>query len=138
MINSYTSTSQTLLANSAINFVTDKVKTGCGVTHIEGTTSFLLNKPGIYEVEFNGSAAVSGAIAGNIIVQLQENGVNSAGASSTATSASTTTLVPLSFSTLVRVRPSCSSINNSITLTFINSGVDAIYNNVNVIITRIC
>ena len=40
MINSYTSTSQTVLTNALINFNINAVKTGCTVTHAEGTPTF--------------------------------------------------------------------------------------------------
>lgn len=138
MINSYSVTSQVLLPNEVVVFTIDKIKTGCGVTHSEGSASFSLSKPGIYAVTFNGTAATNGAAAGDIIIQLQENGTNVIGALSTATSSSTTDLVPLSFTTLIRVRPSCCAVSNASTLTFVNTGVEATYSNVSTVITRIC
>lgn len=138
MISSYNVTSQTLATNEAIVFTVDKVKTGCGTAHTEGTSSFVLSKPGIYSITFNGSAATTGAAAGNVTVQLQDDSGSVIGALSTATSDSTTDIVPLSFTTLYKVRPSCCAISNIATLTFVNTGVGAEYSNASVTITRFC
>lgn len=54
-----------------------------------------------------------------------------------ATSASTTDYVNLAFTTLVRVKPSCCAVDNTTTLTFLNTNEDILFN-ANVVITKVC
>ena len=135
MISSYTSTSQTLLTNALINFNINAVETGCTVTHAEGTPTFSLNRPGLYYVAFNADALPTAA--GDLIVQLRSNNELVPGAIATTTGTTTST-ESLSFSRIIQVKPSCRSIDNSINLTVINSGVGATYSNANIVITKLC
>ena len=135
MISSYTSTSQTLLTNALINFNINAVETGCTVTHAEGTPTFSLNRPGLYYVAFNADALPTAA--GDLVVQLRSNNelVPSAIATTTGTTTSTENL---SFSRIIQVKPSCCSIDNSVNLSVINSGIGATYSNANIVITKLC
>ena len=135
MISSYTSTSQTLLTNALINFNINAVETGCTVTHAEGTPTFSLNRPGLYYVAFNADALPTAA--GDLVVQLRSNNelVPSAIATTTGTTTSTESL---SFSRIIQVKPSCCSIDNSVNLSVINSGIGATYSNANIVITKLC
>ena len=54
-----------------------------------------------------------------------------------ATSTSTTDYVNLAFTTLVRVKPSCCTVDNTTTLTFLNTNADILFN-ANVVIAKIC
>ena len=135
MISSYTSTSQTLLTNALINFNINAVETGCTVTHAEGTPTFSLNRPGLYYVAFNADALPTAA--GDLVVQLRSNNELVPGAIATTTGTTTST-ESLSFSRIIQVKPSCCSIDNSINLTVINSGVGATYSNANIVITKLC
>lgn len=135
MINSYTSTSQTLLTNALIDFDINAVKTGCTVTHAEGTPTFSLNRPGLYYVAFNADALPTAA--GDLVVQLRSNNELVPGAIATTTGTTTST-ESLSFSRIIQVKPSCCSIDNSVNLTVINSGVGATYSNANIVITKLC
>ena len=135
MINSYSTTSRTIETESAITFDVNRIITGCTVTHIEGTPSFKLNKSGYYFVNFN--CDVSGA-AGDVVVQLLSNGNAVPGAEGTSTLAAATDNVNLSFSSIIKVLPSCSAIDNLQTLTFNNAGLEATFTNVNVVITKLC
>ena len=135
MINSYTITSQSVLVNETLDFDVTKVKTGCTITHTDGTASFSLNKPGFYFVTFNGDA--SSAVAGDITVQLLSNADIVPGASATVTAA-IGNIYNVSFSTIVQVLPSCCACDNSKTLTIANTGVDATYTNANIVITKLC
>ena len=136
MVNSYTNTSQSLAVNQAIPFLINDVLTGCTVTHNAGSTTFVLNKPGFYQVNFNGTGAVSGA-AGPVTVTLYNNGSIVPGATATQTSASTTDIRTVNFIRLIRVLPSCSAINNKASLVFTNTGDAATFSNVNVVITKL-
>lgn len=135
MISSYTSTSQTLLTNALINFNINAVETGCTVTHTEGTPTFSLNRPGLYYVAFNADALPTAA--GDLVVQLRSNNELVPGAIATTTGTTTST-ESLSFSRIIQVKPSCCSIDNSVNLTVINSGVGATYSNANIVITKLC
>ena len=135
MISSYTSTSQTLLTNALINFNINAVKTGCTVTHAEGTPTFSLNRPGLYYVAFNADALPTAA--GDLVAQLRSNNELVPGAIATTTGTTTST-ESLSFSRIIQVKPSCCSIDNSVNLTVINSGVGATYSNANIVITKLC
>ena len=135
MINSYTSTLQTILTNALINFNINAVKTGCTITHAEGTPTFSLNRPGLYYVTFNADALPTAA--GDLVAQLRSNNELVPGAIATTTGTTTST-ESLSFSRIIQVKPSCCSIDNSINLTVINSGVGATYSNANIVITKLC
>ena len=135
MINSYTSTSQTIITNALIDFDINAVKTGCTVTHAEGTPTFSLNRPGLYYVAFNADALPTAA--GDLVAQLRSNNELVPGAIATATGTTTST-ENLFFSRVIQVKPSCCSIDNSVNLTVINSGVGATYSNANIVITKLC
>lgn len=137
MISSYNITEQAVATGGLLTFTTNRILTGCTVTHAEGTTSFQLNKPGYYYVSFNGIAAPTTA-AGNVTVQLLSNTSPVPGAIATFSSTATTDLGNLSFATIIKVLPSCCAIDNTTTLTLTNSGVDSTYNNVNLSITKLC
>lgn len=137
MLDTYSNTSQTVTTDSPIVFNINRVLTGCTVTHSAGSTSISLNKPGIYMIHFNGDAA-EGGTAGDITVQLFVNGVLYPGAEATANSLLITDIVNLDFETLVVVSPQFCNCGNSVTLTFIDTGVDAVFSNVEVIVTKIC
>lgn len=135
MINSYTITSQSVLTNEALAFDATRVKTGCTVTHTDGSKSFSLTKPGFYFITFNGDVSV--ATAGGVELQLLENGTAVEGASASVTAAINTTY-PLSFSTIIQVRPSCRAYDNNSVITVANTGVDATYTNANLVVTKLC
>lgn len=59
------------------------------------------------------------------------------GALSSDTSASTTDVRNISFTKVIRVNPSCCAVNNQANLTFVNTGLGAIYTNANVVITKL-
>jgi len=138
MLDTYTNTDQTLTTGETLAFNNNRILTGCTVTHSAGSAGIDLNKPGIYMVHFNGDAAESG-VAGDITVQLFVDGVLYPGAEATATSGAITTIVNLDFETLVRVRPDCGPCGNPITtITFVDTGVGAVFSNAEVVVTKIC
>ena len=137
MIDSYTNTSQTIAPEGLLSFATNDVLTGCTATHSAGTTSFTLRKPGFYFISFTGTGSVSGATAGAVTVNLLKNGNSVPGATATQSSASTTDFRTVNFSKIIQVLPSCCAINNTTTLTFQNVGSEAIFTNVNVVITKL-
>lgn len=138
MLFTYNSTEQTLAANAPLAFVQNAVKTGCVATHIAGNTTINLNRPGYYMVHFNADAVETGA-AGNVKIQMQNNGVNVSGAEATAYSGTETDIVNLGFSAIVRVQPNCCAVSSNVpaSLTFVNSGVAAVVSNAAVVVTKI-
>ena len=135
MISSYNSTSQAVTVDGLITFSTDRVLTGCTATR-DGST-FQLNKPGYYYVSFNAVAAATETV-GELIIDLYNNGAAVPG----ARAASTTTVAGnndnYSFTTIVRVPPSCCAVDNTANLTLVNTGVAATFANVNISITKLC
>jgi hypothetical protein len=135
MINSYTITNQIVATDDTLNFNVTKVLTGCTVKHAEGSPSFTLTKPGYYYVTFN--ADVLGTAAGDVTAELINGSVAVPGATATTTIAVGDT-ASIAFTTIVRVLPSCAAIDNTTTLTVLNSGVGATYTNANINITKLC
>ena len=135
MINSYTITNQIVATDDTLNFNVTKVLTGCTVKHAEGSPSFTLTKPGYYYVTFN--ADVLGTAAGDVTAELVNGSVAVPGATATTTIAVGDT-ASIAFATIVRVLPSCAAIDNTTTLTVLNSGVGATYTNANINITKLC
>ena len=137
MVDSYNIQSQTVDVNGLLTFPINSILTGWTVSHAAGSTTFSLNRPGLYFVSFNAVGTISGATAGAITVQLQNNGTAVPGALSSDTSASTTDVRNLSFTKVIRVNPSCCAVSNQANLTFVNTGFGAIYTNANVVITKL-
>lgn len=135
MLNSYSITPKIVEVGGSVPFDVNRILTGCTITHLEGTPSFKLNKCGYYFVSFN--ADVTGA-AGDVTVQLVSNGEVVPAAEATVTLAAATDTANVSFSTIVKVLPSCAVIDNLQTLSFSNTGLEATYDNVNVVITKLC
>ena len=135
MISSYNNTSQEVAINGLLTFTTDRILTGCTATR-NGQT-FQLNKPGYYYVTFNADGAATTAV-GDIVVVLQNNGVAVPGAIATFTTTVADDATNLTFSTIIKVPPSCCAVDNTANLTLVNTGVAATYTNVNINITKLC
>lgn len=135
MINSYTITNQSVAVDDTLNFNVTRILTGCTVKHVDGSASFTLTKPGYYYVTFN--ANVLGTAAGNVTAELINGSVAVPGATATTTIAIGET-ESIAFATIVRVLPSCAAIDNTTTLTILNTGVEVTYTNANINITKLC
>jgi hypothetical protein len=136
MINSYSLISQTVAVDGTLNFDTTRVLTGCTVKHADGTPTFTLTKPGYYFVTFDGT--ITDTAAGIVTVQLLNGGVAVPGAEASITNAAVTDERSFSFTTIVRVLPSCCAIDNTTTLTVANTGIAATYSVANINITKLC
>lgn len=136
MINSYSLISQAVAADGILNFDTTRILTGCTVKHADGTPTFTLTKPGYYYVTFNGT--ITDTAAGIVTVQLLNGGVAVPGAEASITNTATTDERSFSFTTIVRVLPSCCAIDNTSTLTVANTGIAATYSVANINITKLC
>ena len=135
MISSYNITTQTVAVNGLLTFTTDRILTGCTATR-DGST-FQLNKPGYYYVTFNAVAAATEAV-GELVVELQNNGVAIPGAEAASTTTTAGNNDNYAFATIIKVPPSCCAIDNTANLTLVNTGVAATFTNVNVNITKLC
>lgn len=111
-LNTISSATQTLAANGYIEFANNNVLTGVAITHLPGSTSISLTR-GLYMVMAN--ADVTPTAAGDIAVQLANNGVAVSGAKGSVTGASDT-MYNIGFTAIVKVLPSCCAINNNASL----------------------
>ena len=137
MISSYNTTSQTVAAEEAVKFVTDRILTGCTATRGADGVTFTLAKTGYYYISFNAVAAATETV-GDITIALYNNGVAVPGAEATYTATTAGNNSNLSFTTIIKVPPSCCVIDSSAKLTVVNTGVEATYSNVNINITKLC
>ena len=136
MISAYTLVNQDVEIGGLLDFDTNRILTGCTVKHVDGTPAFTLTKPGYYYITFNGT--VTNAAAGIVTVELLNGGVAVPGAEASVTTAATTDERSFSFTTIVRVLPSCCAIDNTTTLTVANTGIATTYSVANINITKLC
>ena len=137
MLDTYSITPQTLSEGEIIQFTQNRHQTHCNISHSLGTGSIALLKPGYYLVDFTGVASATAAVTEPITVQLNVNGAPLSGAYASALSAAADTPVNLSFSTVVKVFPSCRACNNDTALTLVNGEVEALYSKVELVITHL-
>ena len=60
------------------------------------------------------------------------------GATATITPAAIGNTMNFAFTTIIKVPPSCCAVDNTANLTLVNTGVAAIFTNVNINITKLC
>lgn len=135
MISSYSITSQAVAADGTLNFDTTRVLTGCTVKHADGTPTFTLTKPGYYFITFDG--VISGTTAGTVTVELL-NGTDAVPAALASTTVAADDVATLNFTAIVRVLPSCPSIDNTTKLSVANTGVATTFTTANINITKLC
>lgn len=136
MISAYNSATQTVAIDGAYVFDTNRVATGCTVSHTPGTSTFTLNKPGYYYITFNTTFTTE--TTGDATVELQNGGTAVPGATGTETITTAGNVKSISFATIIKVLPSCCAVDNTATLTFVATGIalDATVAAVN--ITKLC
>ena len=135
MINSYSLVSQAVAVDGTLNFDTTRILTGCTVKHADGTPTFTLTKPGYYFVTFDG--VITGTTAGIVTVELL-NGTDAVPAALASTTIAADAVDTLNFSTIIRVLPSCPSIDNTTKLSVANTGVATTFTIANINITKLC
>ena len=136
MISAYNSTTQTVDVGAAYVFDTNRIVTGCTVGHVPGTTTFTLNNSGYYYVSFN--TTFDTEATGNVTVELQNGGTAVPGATGTETITTVGDIKSISFSTIVKVLPSCCAIDNTANLTFVVTGTPINATTAAVQITKLC
>ena len=137
MLDTYSVTPQTLSEGEIIQFTQNRHQTHCNISHSLGTGSIALLKPGYYLVNFTGVTSATATATDPITVQLNINGAPLSGAYASALSAAANSPVNLSFSTVVKVFPSCRACNNDTALTLVNGKVEALYSKVELVITHL-
>lgn len=93
-----------------------------------------ITRAGTYLVNISANALAT--TAGDLSLQLVNNGSNVPGAIAVATGTTTGTL-NLNVNYLLTVKKSCNCIDNKAVLTLLNSGVGATYSNVVMTIARV-
>lgn len=139
MIECYTNNA-TVGENEAIVFSNTAIRKGCTVEANGATIQF--NKCGIYEVYVNASASAPSAQSSSpvdVTLQLMKNGVAQPQAKATETSASETAKVNLGFTTLVQVpeNNSCKMCVTPTTCSIVNTGAEAAFDTINIVITKL-
>jgi hypothetical protein len=136
MISTFNSTAQTVDVGGAYVFDTNRIVTGCTVGHVPGTSALVLNKPGYYYITFN--TTFTTATTGEAIVELQNGGIAVPGANGAETVTTAGDTKSISFTTIVKVLPSCPAIDNTTTLTFVATGIALDATTAAVSITKLC
>lgn len=137
MLYIYNTNPQTLADEIDLQFITTGVQTGCTAVR-NANNSVTINRPGYYMVHFTADAAAS-ATAGNVSVQLAVNGVDVPGAEATETSSATTDIANIGFSAIIAVPPNqcCNTGNVPATVTVRNVGIEAVFSNAALTVTKI-
>lgn len=120
--------------NSNIIFTNQDIKTN-SCNKIVTTDNANINMPGYYEINFNG--VVASATASNIGVVMTENGKEKANTKSLGYSGGLSELVPVSFSTIVRVGASCRVKSNAKEISVKIIGANGYLYNANLTIKRV-
>jgi hypothetical protein len=136
MISTFNSTTQTVDVGGAYVFDTNRIVTGCTVGHVPGTSALVLNKPGYYYITFN--TTFTTATTGDATVELQNGGIAVPGANATETVTTAGDTKSISFTTIVKVLPSCPAIDNTTTLTFVATSIALDASTASVSITKLC
>jgi hypothetical protein len=136
MISTFNSTAQTVDIGGAYVFDTNRIVTGCTVGHVPGTSALILNKPGYYYITFN--TTFTTATTGEAIVELQNGGIAVPGANGAETVTTAGDTKSISFTTIVKVLPSCPAIDNTTTLTFVATGIALDATTAAASITKLC
>lgn len=119
--------SQQVLATGAL-IPYDTINTqGCCVEQ-SGSTGIKIKGEGTYIVIFE-ATATEGGTAGLLTVQLEKDGTLIPGALSSATSTAATDIVNFAISDVIELKRSCLCIDNSATITVVNSGTGATFTN---------
>ena len=124
MLETYTLSSLGITLNNedSIVFNSNSEDTDCRISHVAGTATVEIDKPGYYLIKFNsvgyntGAASTVDSSDGTYSFQLYNNGVPVQNAQARATSTADTDIVNVSFDTILRVNRSCEIVNNNASL----------------------
>lgn len=126
---------QALTSGSNISFDTNRVASSCSARHTAGTPTVSLVRPGYYYISFNSIAtATNETETAPVTVQLFNDDDMVPGATASVLSASNTSDINLSFSTIIHIRPSCCAVDNTGSLTIRTTGADATFTTPNLVV----
>lgn len=139
MLYTYATDQQTVGVNELIDLPSVGFNTNCSISHSQNTNTISLNKAGFYKVSFSAVVANTTATAGDVTVETRTNGTLYEGGSKTVSTDSTTDFENVSFTIGVHVRPNCCQAMNNVPtiLTFVNTGIEANYTDVDVVVEKI-
>lgn len=140
ILDTYTNTSTTLVAGANIPLNINYILNGCSIAHTETSPTINLLKAGKYLVTFNATLAPSGTATGNMTVQLFRNGVAVPGATSSVSGTSETDVENVNITKIIEVDSVCPCAGNgnvTIPLVFTNTGIEAVYSNIQVTVTKL-
>ena len=123
--------------NTSIVFDNKTIQTDCTVTANEPTNTITLRRAGVYLVQFNAIISNTTSSSEFIGISMERDGIDVQEAKTGATSSSTSDLVAVSFSTLVRVRQSCCAVDNTTRLQFKVTGSDTLVYFANVVVSKV-
>ena len=123
---------QTVGKNQSVSF--DTAVSNQGVTLNNNIAT--LRIPGQYLVLFNASGNVS-VVSTEANLQLMANGNPVVGAVTSINSSVNADVVPMSFATIINVKPSSPAVNNTTNLNVVNTGESVDLQNANISIMRI-
>ena len=124
---------QTILQNNLIVFTNTVIDTGCSISY-NAPSSITLKKAGIYLVLFTATIN-TGTTAGNITTAIRLN--NDIVASNTILATTTASTETIIIPKLVMVPKSCDCIDNKKTITIINTDLQAVYNEVDLMAIKL-
>ena len=136
MISSYNTATQTVGTGASYVFDTNRISTGCTVGHDAGTTTFTLRKPGFYYITVNTTFTTDAT--GLAAIELQNGGVAVPGATGSETITAAGDTKSIAFATIIKVLPSCCAIDNTATITLVNTGIELTATTANINITKLC
>ena len=136
MISSYNTATQTVGTGASYVFDANRISTGCTVGHDAGTATFTLRKPGFYYITVNTTFTTDAT--GLATIELQNGGVAVPGATGSETITTAGDTKSIAFATIVKVLPSCCAIDNTATITLVNTGIDLTATTANINITKLC
>lgn len=137
MTESY-STNVTVAAGALVPFNVTAIQKGC-TSVLSGTSSFNLNKSGVYMITVNAYGATT-ETSGNIGLQLYVNGNAVTNAEAQEQSTAATDVVSIAFTKLVQVpnNNTCACNTSPTVITVEGVGETALWNLVNIVITKVC
>lgn len=140
MLNTYSTDAQDLATDDIVVFDYNGVARGCSTKHIPGTTTIYITVPGYYFVTFDAIAKASEDATTSVdyvCFQLQNNGTSVPAAEAAAATTEDDLKSSYSFSTIIKVLPSCPSVDNTAVLTVKNTGLSSVAGNVNLTVFKL-
>lgn len=135
MLYAYTSSEQTIAPNGAIALDLNGVNGCCAINHVAGSTTIILRQ-GYYIISVNCDATSD--TVGPLSFQMYNNDEAIPAAEATEQIATAGNVSNFSFTTALRVLPSCPAIDNTARLTIKNIGANpAIVSNVAVTVHKV-